>query len=53
MTKEYKWIADEYMTPLITVVNKNALKGWRLVNVFSSNKFYIAVLERDKEGGEK
>lgn len=29
MTKEYKWIADEYMTPLITVVNKNALKGWQ------------------------
>lgn len=33
MIKEYKWIGNTYMTNLMIDVNKDACKGWRLVNI--------------------
>lgn len=48
MIKEYKWIGNTYMTNLMIDVNKDACKGWRLVNVGHNGKFYFAVVQRDK-----
>lgn len=36
------------MTNLMIDVNKDACKGWRLVNIVHNGKFYFAVVQRDK-----
>jgi hypothetical protein len=48
MIKEYKWIGNTYMTNLMIDVNKDACKGWRLVNIVHNGGYFAAVLERDK-----
>lgn len=48
MIKEYKWIGNTYMTNLMIDVNKDACKGWRLVNIVHNGGYFAAVLEREK-----
>lgn len=54
MGKVYTCLTHRWIEQLIRTINETYdLNRWRIVNVFHDGRDYVAVLERDKKGGEK